>query len=194
MRQARQVLGGEQQVGAERRLVRADRDGLARRAVARREMPLLVELAIVRQVHFWHHAQQPAAMDRHRAVVEPRAVAQRRADHQHRQQFAGARDQRRAAPVRSLSAPRPTAAGHRSHSRTPTALETPPAPRRPPRRSRPDAGSPPRWRRDRPGCSARCRPRRGRSHAGRANGTCTGYWRQRGDKAITRHHFVAGPW
>ena len=70
--EARHVLGREQQVGAERR-------GLARRAaISPPSVPspeakwrLLVELAVVRQVDLRHDAEQPAAMDRQRAVVEP---------------------------------------------------------------------------------------------------------------------------
>ncbi len=52
------------------------------------EMPRLVEFAIVGQVDFRHHAQQAAAMDRQRGVVQRAGVAQRRADQQQRKQLA----------------------------------------------------------------------------------------------------------
>ena len=53
------------------------------------EMPRLVEFAVVGQVHLRHHAEQPAAMDGHRRVVERAGMAQRRADQQQRQQIGG---------------------------------------------------------------------------------------------------------
>ena len=67
-------VGREQQIGAERR-GRAPpiADRLAAVPVARGEMPLLVELAVVRQVDLRHDAEQPAAVDGERAVVEPAA-------------------------------------------------------------------------------------------------------------------------
>ena len=64
----------------------------AAHVVAGCEMTALVELAIVRQVRLGHDAQHRAAVDHHRSVVEPVPIAQRGADHQHRQQIRGRRD------------------------------------------------------------------------------------------------------
>ena len=53
-------------------------------------MPALVELAVIRQEHLWHDAEQPAAMDRDAAIIETPPPAKRRADDKHRVQlFAG---------------------------------------------------------------------------------------------------------
>ena len=50
-------------------------------------MPALVEFAIVRQVCLGNHAEQSAAMDDQRAIVEPSAPAQRRAGDDNRRQI-----------------------------------------------------------------------------------------------------------
>ena len=71
----------------------ADGDLAAHHPVARHEMPRLVEFAVVGQMDLRHHAEQPAAMDRQRAVVERSGMAQRRADQQQRQQIGGRGDQ-----------------------------------------------------------------------------------------------------
>ncbi len=47
-------------------------------------MPALVEFAVVRQKDLGHHAQHPAAMDRHGAIIELTLHPQRRADDEHR--------------------------------------------------------------------------------------------------------------
>ena len=91
--QARHVLGREQQVGAERRGQRPDGDLAAHHPVTHHEMPRLVEFAVVGQMHLRHHTEQPAAMDRQRAVVQRSGMAQRRADQQQRQQIGRRRDQ-----------------------------------------------------------------------------------------------------
>ena len=49
-------------------------------------MALLVELPVVRQEGLWDHAEQATALDGERAVVDPVAPAQRRADEQQRPQ------------------------------------------------------------------------------------------------------------
>ena len=69
-----------------------DRDGPAVGAVAGDEVARLVELAVVRQVDFRHHAEQRAAMDGQGAVVERAQMPQRRADQQQRQQVGGGCD------------------------------------------------------------------------------------------------------
>ena len=87
--EARQVGGGEQQVRAERH-VRCRRRGWSpRTVVAGGELAALVELAVGGQVRLRHHTEHRTAVDHHRGVVDPVAVAQRRADDQHRQQVGG---------------------------------------------------------------------------------------------------------
>ena len=80
--QVRQVLRGEQQVGAEGHLATPNCDRAALMPVAGDEMARFVELPVVRQVDFRHHAEQPAAMDRQRAIVQRTQMPQWRA-HQH---------------------------------------------------------------------------------------------------------------
>ena len=81
------VLGREQQVRAERHVGAADADRAAL-VRPRRELAALVELAVGRRVGLRRHAEHAAAVDDDRAVVDPVAVAQRRADDEHRQQLA----------------------------------------------------------------------------------------------------------
>ena len=64
----------------------AEQDLLVLGAVAGGEMATLVELAVVRQVDLRHDAEQPAAVDRHRAIVEAAVVPERRANEDQRQQ------------------------------------------------------------------------------------------------------------
>ena len=85
--ETRHVLGREQQVGTEWRGQCADGNVATHHAVARYEMPQFVELAVVGQMHLGHNTQQPAAMDRERAVVQRAGMAQRRANQQHGQQI-----------------------------------------------------------------------------------------------------------
>ena len=89
--EAGDVVGGEQQVGAERHAGAADAD-LAALADAGGELPALVELAVGRRVGLRDDAEDRAAVDDDGAVVDPVAVAQRRADHDQRQQVRGALD------------------------------------------------------------------------------------------------------
>jgi len=56
-------------------------------------MTPFVKLAVVRQKGFRHDPEQPAAMDCGRAVVEPAAMGQWRADDKARQQLAAGLDQ-----------------------------------------------------------------------------------------------------
>ena len=91
--QAGYVLSHEQQIGAERRRQRAGGDLPTHHAVAHHEVPRLVEFAIIGQMHLRHHTEQPAAMDRQRAVVQGTGVAQRSADQQQRQEIGRRFDQ-----------------------------------------------------------------------------------------------------
>jgi hypothetical protein len=50
-------------------------------------MPPLVEFAVIRQEHLRHDTEQPAAMDRDAAIVEPSPPTQRRADDKDRKHF-----------------------------------------------------------------------------------------------------------
>ena len=86
------ILGGKQQVDAERRSKLADCDFAAHRPVTGHEMARLVEFAVVWQVQFGHHAQQPATVDRERAIIERAGVPQRRTDQQERHQIGRSRD------------------------------------------------------------------------------------------------------
>ena len=86
--EAGDILRREHQVRAERDGLPAYPDFSALGAGARCEMPLLVELAVVRQVDLGHGAQHPAPVDRYRAVIDPAAdMAQRRSHQQQRQQL-----------------------------------------------------------------------------------------------------------
>ena len=89
------TTGGEQQIGAERRLLPGERDRRVAQPFARGEMPPLVELAIIRQEHLRHDAEQPAAVDRDAAIVKPAAPAQWRTDDKDRRQLLAGRDEAR---------------------------------------------------------------------------------------------------
>ena len=141
-------------------------------------MPVLVELAVVRQVDLRHDAEQPAALDGDGRVVDAPGVAERRADEQERPQRGGAFDQ----PERSRAPPRraarPAAGGRRSRSRRAPVREKP-RPTRPARRIVPRrAGWPPHWPPGRRWRSAWCRRRHGRSRAGRWTGSSWREWAQ----------------
>ena len=87
--QALDVAGAEVQIVAEGRPSEpAEVDGAAH-ARAEREVALLVELAVVRQIALGRHAEHPAAVHHHRAVVQPVAPPQRRADDEQRRQGGG---------------------------------------------------------------------------------------------------------
>ena len=68
--QAGHIRGREQQIGPERRRQARQSDLATLHAVARYEMPPLVEFAVIGQMDLGHHPEQPAAMDRQRAVVQ----------------------------------------------------------------------------------------------------------------------------
>ena len=89
--EAGDVVGGEQQVGAERVRGAADAD-LAALADPGGELPSLVELAVGRRIGLRDDAEDRAAVDDDGAVVDPVAVAQRRPDHDQRQQVGRALD------------------------------------------------------------------------------------------------------
>ena len=78
----------EEEIGAERHGLAQQLDLVAEHVGAGDEMPLLVELAIVRQVGLWHHAQHLAAMDDDGGVVEAARDPERRADDQDREELA----------------------------------------------------------------------------------------------------------
>ena len=56
-------------------------------------MPPFVELAIIRQMDFRDDAEQAAAMNRKRAIIEPALMAQRRADEDQRHEIGGSGDE-----------------------------------------------------------------------------------------------------
>ena len=85
--QAGEVLGLEQEVGAEGDAAAGNQNVAAGLAVAADEVAGLIELPIVGQVDFRHDAEQAAAVDGERAVVEGALVAQRGADQQQRHQL-----------------------------------------------------------------------------------------------------------
>ncbi len=78
----------EQQVHPERGGLAAHGDLAAPDACARSEIAALVELAVVGQISLGDDAEDAAAVDHHRRVVEPARASQGRADDQHRKQFA----------------------------------------------------------------------------------------------------------
>ena len=82
----------EDQVGPERHLVAVDGDRGAVPIVTGSEPAALVELPVGRQVGLRRHAQHPAPVDHHGAVEHPRALHQRRTDHEHRHQVGTRRD------------------------------------------------------------------------------------------------------
>ena len=87
------IVRREQQIGTEGRAMRADDDLIAFRSFARGEMPALVEFAIVRQMDFRHDAEKTPAMNSERAIIEPAAMPQRRADENERHQRLRRRDE-----------------------------------------------------------------------------------------------------
>ena len=68
-----------------------DPDGAAL-VVTRCDLAALVELAVGGQIRLGRHTQYRAAVDDHGGVVDAVPVAQRSADHQHRQQVGGSGD------------------------------------------------------------------------------------------------------
>ena len=103
---------------------------VAAHVVAGGHLAALVELAVGGQIRLRHHAQHRTAVNHHRGVVDPVAVAQRGADDQHRQQVGRRGHQDVHGALRRRRAARPAAGCPRSSSPTASARETPPAPRR----------------------------------------------------------------
>lgn len=91
--EAGDIVRDEEKIGPERRAVAADRDLATIRRRAGGEMATLVELAIIRQMNLRHDTEQPAAVNRQRAIIEPPRLAQRCADEDERHQIDGGRDE-----------------------------------------------------------------------------------------------------
>ena len=113
------VVGGEQQVRTERHVRRRADTDRAALVVAGGELATLVELAVRRQVRLRDDTEQPTAVDDDGGVVHAVGVAQRGADHEHRQQVGRRGDDRRRARPRRRRAARP--AGRRPPASSPTA-------------------------------------------------------------------------
>ena len=91
--QAGHVGGGEQQVGAERHVLPGDPDRLADDAVAGRELPTLVELAVRRQMNLGHDAKHRPPVQDDCGVEQAVPLPQRGPHDDHRQQVRGRRGQ-----------------------------------------------------------------------------------------------------
>ena len=89
--QTGQILGGEEQIRPERH-VGAEQPDRCADVITRGHLPAFVELPVGRQVGLGRHPEHAAAVDDHRAVVDPVQPAQRRADDEHRQQVNRFRD------------------------------------------------------------------------------------------------------
>src|SRR5206468_1193348 len=76
----------EDEVGAEGRCLAGEPDLAHGDRVARRELPALVELAVVRQVGLRHYTEQLALRDQRRAVEEPSFARDRQPDERRRAQ------------------------------------------------------------------------------------------------------------
>src|ERR1700730_16893902 len=83
----RVAAGGKQQIAAEWRLMPGDRDRPADDALARGEMPPLVELAVVRQKHLGDDAEQRPVVNDDAAIVEMPLQPERRTDGKNREQL-----------------------------------------------------------------------------------------------------------
>ena len=142
-----------------------------RLVVAGRVPAALVELAVGRQVRLRRDAEQLAAVDHDGAVVEAVAVAQRRADDEHREEIGGCLDQPRDRRLDGVEhgilhhevVDRVAGQAQLGEDGDGDGLGVALARRRraPLRRSRPDRRSRRGW----------CRPRRARSRAGRRSRT-----------------------
>ena len=160
--QPREVGSLEQQVASERNLLARKRDRAESR-VAGGGLAALVELPVCRQIRLRNDAEQPAAMDHQRGIVDAPGMAQRRAGRPARGRVSRCPRGRCRRPSRRRRAARPAGAGPRSSSRTGRVRGT--------RRVRPPAGrNRRRWRAWSPHCAqgrrgrlGRCRRRRGRS-------------------------------
>ena len=85
--EAGHVFRCEEKIGAERCLLAGKRNRISSRAVAGSEMPALVELAVVRQMHLRRDAEESSAMHRDGTIVEAPAMAKRRAEQNERQKI-----------------------------------------------------------------------------------------------------------
>ncbi len=92
----------EDQVAAERHALAAHRDGLAALVLPRGEPAGLVELPIGREERLGRHPEDLAAVDHHRTVVDPVALAQWGSDDEHGTQVGARLDDRRDRPVDRL--------------------------------------------------------------------------------------------
>ena len=116
--QAGHVVGGEQQVRAERHVRAEQPHRRAGQVVARGHLPTLVELAVGGQVGLRRDAQHPPAVHDDAAVVDPVPVAQRSADHDHREQVRRRLDHPGQRGLDVVEQRVLRAAGRRSRSRT----------------------------------------------------------------------------
>ena len=80
------IVGGEQQVGAERQVV-AEQPDRSAHIVTRRHLTALIELPIGREIRLDRHPEDPAAVDHHGRVVDAVQMSQGRPHHQHRKQI-----------------------------------------------------------------------------------------------------------
>ena len=87
--EAGQIVRGEDQIGAERHVLLAEADRQAVQAEAGREPALFVIFAIIGQEGLRHDAEDAAAVERHRAIVEPAVADERGADEQQRREAGG---------------------------------------------------------------------------------------------------------
>ena len=79
-REVRDILRDEQNIRAKGRRAARDKDLLIRDKGARGEMAALIEFAVIGQVGFRRHGEDLAAQNEDRAIIEPLAMTQRRAD------------------------------------------------------------------------------------------------------------------
>ena len=107
----------EKRIGAEGRGLSGDGDVLARNKSAGREVALFVKLAIIRQIDLGRHGEHAAAQDRHGAIIETPAMAQRRADDDQRMNAARGLDEFDERHVDGARATPPAARDRRSRKR-----------------------------------------------------------------------------
>ena len=135
--EAREVARREQQARPERHVLAEQPQRGRDRLRGRREMPLLVELAVVRQVGLRHRAEEAAAVHEHRAVEQPVVGLQRQPDRERERQVAARARPACAGPRARRRAARPAGTGPRSSRPTARAPGTRPArPARAPRGAR----------------------------------------------------------
>ena len=79
-REAWQVPAGEEHVGAERHAYAGELERRADELAGGAKLALLVVLVVLRQIALGHDSEDPAAVDRHRAVEQAALGPQRCAD------------------------------------------------------------------------------------------------------------------